>query len=33
MRIEFENGANFITARQDNGMVEIRCQYRLTNCH
>lgn len=31
MRIEFANGANFITARQDNGTVEIRCQYRLTN--
>lgn len=32
MKIEFESGANFITARQENGTVEIRCQFRLTDC-
>ncbi|EPF1380273.1 TPA: hypothetical protein ACXI4C_004532 [Pseudomonas aeruginosa] len=32
MKIEFENGANFITARKDNGTVEIRCQFHLTDC-
>jgi hypothetical protein len=32
MKIEFESGANFITARYDNGTVEIRCQFRLTDC-
>jgi hypothetical protein len=32
MQIEFESGANFITARNDDGSVEIRCQFRLTDC-
>lgn len=32
MKIEFESGANFITARHDSGSVEIRCPFRLTDC-
>ncbi len=31
MKIDFEAGANFITARKG-GVVEIRCDFRLTDC-
>lgn len=32
MKIEFECGGSFITAREDSGTVVIRCQFRLTDC-
>ncbi len=32
MKIEFEHGGSFITAREDSGAVVIRCQFRLTDC-
>lgn len=32
MKIEFENTGAFITARRDDGAVEIRCQFGLTDC-
>lgn len=32
MKIEFEHGGVFITARDDKGAVVVRCQFKLTDC-
>lgn len=32
MKIEFENDASYITARNETGNVEIRCRFEHTDC-